>query len=139
MDASHESSSTTTNAETPATQMSQIRRTQVSHDGDEIRLYYLPNTDCPPMPSVSTIKRLREDPDKAEALEGWRERYDGQSAWGRPWWKDQRQYKAYRGTLIHFAILDAIADASGDTYFHTVGDTDWGYEEYYAEYCLKRW
>jgi len=116
-----------------------VQRTQVPHDGDEIRLYYLPGSNLPPMPSVSTIKRLRVDPEKEDALEGWRNRYDGQSAWARPWWKDQRQYKAYRGTLVHFAILDALADASGDTYFHEVGDRDWGHEEYHAEYCLKKW
>lgn len=118
---------------------SDVTRTQVDHDGDNIRLYYLPGSDIPPMPSVSTIKRLRVDPEKDDALEGWRERYDGQSGWARPWYEDQKMYKAYRGTLVHFAILDALADASGDTYFHEVGDTDWGYEEYYAEYCLKKW
>jgi len=116
-----------------------VVRTQVDHDGDSIRLYYLPGSNRPPMPSVSTIKRLRVDPDKEDALQGWRERYDGQSGWARPWYKDQKMYKAYRGTLVHFAILDALADAAGDTYFHEVGDRDWGHEEYYAEYCLKKW
>lgn len=91
------------------------------------------------MPSVTTVKDLRVDPEKEDALEGWRNRYDGQSAWARPWHKDQMKYKGYRGTLIHFVVLDALADASGDTYFHEVGDNDWGYEEYYAEYCLKKW
>ena len=118
---------------------SQVRRTQVEHSGENIRLYYLPGSGLSPMPSVTTVKSLRVDPEKDDALQGWRDRYDGQSGWARPWYKDQKIYKGYRGTLIHFAILDAIADASGDTYFHEVGDTDWGYEEYDAEYCLKKW
>lgn len=127
-------------------------------DVDEIRVYYDPRGEMPPAPSVSVIKALREDSDKADMLEGWRQRYDGKSAWARPWYKDQKFYKGYRGTLVHFAILSALADkavethtdnhnpaldthldASGDTYYHTVGDDGWGYEEYYAEYCLKQW
>jgi hypothetical protein len=127
-------------------------------DVDEIRVYYDPQGEMPPAPSVSVIKALREDPDKEDMLEGWRQRYDGKSQWARPWFKDQKFYKGYRGTLVHFAILSALADkavethadshnpaldthldASGDTYYHTVGDDGWGYEEYYAEYCLKQW
>lgn len=117
-----------------------IQRTQVDVSDDKsIRVYYSAANNLPPMPSVSVIKGLREDPQKEADLQGWRERFDGQSSWGRPWWRDQRQFKAYRGTLIHFAILSELGDAAGDTHYHEVGDDDWGREEYYAEYCLKKW
>jgi hypothetical protein len=122
-----------------------IRRTNVSvgTEGpdhvDEIRVYYDPTSDMPPSPSVSVVKELRVDPDKEAGLEGWRDRYDGQSSWARPWHEDQKTFKAYRGTLIHFAILSELGDAAGDTYYHTVGEDDWGREEYEAEYNLKKW
>ena len=121
-----------------------VKRQQVSldpdePDGDSIRVYFSPSHDAPPMPSVTTIKSLRVDPEKDEALQGWRHRYDGQSQYARPWWKDQKVFKGYRGTLIHFTILDELADASGDTYFHEAGDSGYGHEEYYAEYALKKW
>lgn len=123
-----------------------IERTQVKvdptgpdDDDNWIRVYYSPEHDTPPMPSVSVVKGIRVDPDKEQSLEGWRDRFDGQSKWGRPWWKDQMAFKGYRGTLIHFAILDELADASGDTYYHNVGTGDWGREEYDAEYALKKW
>jgi len=106
---------------------------------DKIRVYYSPELDLPPMPSVSVIKGLRSDPEKEKGLQGWRDRFDGQSSWSRPWWSDQMSFKAYRGTLIHFSILNELGDASGETYFHEAGDSDWGKEEYYAEYCLKKW
>lgn len=108
-------------------------------DTDEIRVYYCPELGLSPMPSVSVIKGLREDPDKEKGLQGWRDRFDGQSSWGRPWWNDQKQFKALRGTLVHFAILNELGDASGDTYYHNVGDDDYGLEEYTAEYHLKKW
>ncbi len=117
-----------------------IKRKQFDVDSEKsIRVYWSPNHDAPPMPSVSVIKGLREDPEKKEAIEGWEERYDGKSKWGRPWHEDQKAFKGYRGTLIHFAILSALEDASGDTYFHNVGKSDWGLEEYRAEYCLRKW
>jgi len=108
-------------------------------DSDSIRVYYAPDSPAPPMPSVTTIKGVRVDPEKEDSLEGWRTRFDGQSAYGRPWYKDQKVFKGYRGTLIHFAILNELGDASGDTYFHDVGESDYGKEEYWAEYCLKKW
>jgi len=126
-----------------------VRRTKVAvapnerHDteeyGDEqeIRVYYSERT--PPMPSVSVIKELREDPERDDALAGWSDRYDGQSQWGRPWWRDQRQFKASRGVLVHFVILSELGEAAGDTYYHRVGDDNWGREEYEAEYTLKKW
>jgi len=112
---------------------------EATDETDEIRVYYLPSRGVGPMPSVTTIEALREDPEKADALEGWRDRYDGQSKWARPWYEDQMAYKAARGTLVHFAILSALGDAAGDTYEHRVGDDDWGREEYEAEYTLKKW
>jgi len=124
----------------------QVTRTKVDvpsgvgpEDTDTIRVYFCPELDLAPMPSVSVIKALREDPDKEEGLQGWRDRFDGQSQWGRPWYKDQKIFKAYRGTLVHFSILNELGDAGGDTYFHEVGEKDWGREEYYAEYALKKW
>ncbi len=116
-------------------------------EGDQqIRVYYSPDDDLMPKPSVTTIKDLRVDPEKADAIEGWEQRYDGKSAYARPWWKDQMEYKGHRGTLVHFAILSAVGeqlngdvDASGDTYYHEVGDDGWGREEYESEYALKKW
>lgn len=121
-----------------------ISRTQVDvdpsdPDSDKIRVYYSHDHDAPPMPSVSVVKGLRVDPEKEQALQGWRERYDGQSKWGRPWWKDQMHFKRYRGTLTHYMILSELGDAAGDTYFHNVGEKEWGHEEYDAEYRLKKW
>lgn len=133
-----------------------LKRTQVDvgdagpDDVDSIRVYFDPTSQMPPAPSVSVIKALRVDPDKEATLEGWRNRYDGKSSWSRPWYKDQKAFKGYRGTLVHFTILSALEerakavgvediDASGDTYFHEVGDSGWGKEEYNAEYCLKKW
>lgn len=108
-------------------------------DEEKIRVYYSPHYDAPPMPSVTVIKGVMVDPEKEKALQGWRDRFDGQSQWGRPWYKDQKFFKAYRGTLVHFAILSALGDAAGNTYFHEVGDDNWGKEEYWAEYNLKKW
>ena len=141
---------------------SRLRRTRVGvedgpDDVDDIRVYFDPEDEMSPAPSVSVIKALRDDPEKAESLQGWRDRYNGRSQWARPWYKDQKIYKGYRGTLIHYTILSALAsqataaidghdpdseahlDASGDTYFHQVGDDGYGYEEYEAEYALKKW
>jgi len=137
----------------------EIKRTQVPllddvasekerhNEGEQlIRVYYSPDDDNPPMPSVTTVKDLRVDPDKADAINGWEQRYDGKSSYARPWWKDQMAYKGHRGTLTHFTILSALEDhcqedvaASGETYFHDVGDTDWGREEYESAYALKKW
>jgi len=128
----------------PDVQAPNVRRCKVdvntdTIDKDKIRVYYSPELGLGPVPSVSVIKGLREDPDKEAGLQGWRDRFDGQSSWGRPWWNDQREFKALRGTLVHFAILNALGDAAGETYYHEVGDSDWGLEEYYAAYCLNKW
>lgn len=124
-----------------------IQRTQVPvhdegpDDVEQIRVYYDTTTDAPPMPSVSVVKELREDAEKEEILQHWRNNNDGKSKWGRPWYEDIKSFKGHRGTLVHFAILDALGDASGDTYYHNVGpDSDtWGREEYNSEYALKKW
>jgi len=106
---------------------------------DTLRVYYDAMNDVGPCTSVTTIKDLRVDPQKDESLQGWRERFDGKSKYARPWWNDQMAFKGHRGTLIHFSILSELGDATGETYFHDVGGRDWGYEEYYSEYCLKKW
>jgi len=124
---------------TPEIKRGKVDVVNADVDKDRIRVYYCPELGLSPMPSVSVVKGLREDPDKEEGLQGWRDRFDGQSSWSRPWWNDQKQFKAVRGTLVHFAILNELGDASGETYFHKVGDSDWGLEEYYAEYTLKKW
>jgi len=112
-------------------------------DDPHIRLYYSPDDDNPPMPSVTTVKDLRVSPEKDETINGWRQRYDGKSSYARPWWNDQMAYKGHRGTIIHFVILSGLDTdehaASGDTHFHRVGDDDWGREEYESEYALKKW
>jgi len=113
-------------------------------DGEQsIRVYYSPDDPNPPMPSVTTIKDLRPSPEKDETIAGWRQRYDGKSQYARPWWNDQMAYKGHRGTLVHFVILSALDtdehSASGDTYYHKIGDDDWGREEYESEYALKKW
>jgi hypothetical protein len=117
-------------------------------EGDQaIRVYYSPDDDLMPAPSVTTIKDLRVDPEKSDALEGWRSHFDGKSAYARPWWKDQQEYKGHRGTLVHFSILSAVGEvlangeitAAGDTYYHQVGEDNWGREEYESEYALKKW
>lgn len=131
---------------------SKIKRTQTPlhpNDGEcdeSLRVYFTDDGELTPMPSVSTIKSLRCDPEKEEALEEWKNIFDGKSQYARPWWKDQQSFKAYRGTLVHFTILESLAQqsnheisASGDTYFHRVGNDGWGYEEYYAAYALNKW
>jgi hypothetical protein len=80
-----------------------------------------------PVPSVTTVEDLRVDPDKDEALEGWRTSYDGQDKWSCPHWADQQQYKANRGTLGHYAILNNLDDVERSD------------EEDDAEYELKHW
>jgi len=139
-----------------ATNGKQIKRTQVplldevksekvrESDGEQqIRVYFSPDDDNLPMPSVTTIKDLRVDPEKDAAIGGWKNHFDGKSAYARPWHEDQKEYKGHRGTLVHFTILSALetssTSASGDTYFHRVGDDDWGREEYESEYALKKW
>lgn len=117
-----------------------VHRTLVAlpgSDDEEIRVYY--TEDGWMAPSVTTITELRVDPEKDEALEGWRDRFDGQSSYARPWWKDQMTFKGERGTLAHFAMLSTVGDPSGDTYYHQVGDDDYGREEYEAVYHLQKW
>lgn len=124
-------------------------------DREQLRVYFSPDDGLMPAPSVTTVKSLRVDPDKADALAGWRQRYDGKSQYCRPWYKDQKYFKANRGTLIHFKILNGLTNvcdteplgtsdddtvtASGNSYYHRVGDSAWGREEYEAAYRLKKW
>lgn len=126
------------------TRQGAIRRDSVDVAGeDDVRVYYREAFDgtvvAPPMPSVSEIKSIRVDPDKEASLSGWRDAFDGQDPWSRPWWKDQMMFKAHRGTLVHFHLLSLIGDTASDTYFHDIGPSAYGYEEYHSEYCLRKW
>lgn len=109
-------------------------------EDEEVRFYYDPaDPSIPPMPSVTSILQVRDDPEKDKNLQDWRDNCHGQKDWAQPWWKDQMTYKGLRGTLVHYAILSQLGDPDGDTYFHEVGDSQRGYEEYWAEYALKKW
>jgi hypothetical protein len=119
-----------------------VRRDEVSPsewpDDEQVRVYYTPDFTFVG-PSVTTVTDCREDPEKDEALDGWRDAYDGQSSYARPWWRDQMVFKQLRGTLAHYAMLATIGDPSGDTYYHRVGSENYGFEEYQAEYHLRKW
>jgi len=104
-----------------------LERAEVAFaDGTSGRLYYHPSMDQP-VPSVTTVEDLRVDPDKEDALDGWRTAYDGTDKWSCPHWADQLAYKAARGTLGHYAILDQL-----DTVARSEEEDD-------AEYKLKHW
>lgn len=109
-------------------------------DDEEVRFYFDPeDPNFSPLPSVTSILQVREDPEKDESIQGWRDHFDGSKPWKRPWWKDSMAFKGARGTLVHFAILSQLGDPDGDTYHHQVGGSSRGYEEYWAEYKLKKW
>jgi len=74
---------------------------------DEYRVYAdTDSDDC--YFSVTTIKEFREDPDKESAIDGWKDTYDGTD--GREHWQDILDFKSWRGTLAHYAVLNNLAD-----------------------------
>jgi len=94
-------------------------------DGVEGRVYYADFLDRP-VPSVSTIKEERLTPDKDDAIDGWKEHYDGTTEYKSPHWKEQLKFKQLRGTLVHFAIFSQYGAQRSE-------------EEDDAEYILKNW
>jgi hypothetical protein len=107
-------------------------------DDEEGRVYFadeLPKD----LPSVTTVTNERVDPDKKEAIEGWEDWYDGSTERRSPHHERQLDFKGWRGTLAHYAVLSQLGDisAGADDYFAQLGDSDRGFEEYYAEYKLK--
>lgn len=63
-------------------------------------------TPLAPYPSVTTITGTRDDPAKDRALKGWRLKYDGVG--GTPYYEHIRDYSQWRGTLLHWVLLNAI-------------------------------
>lgn len=57
------------------------------------------------LPSVTTCLDQKETP---RGLIKWKEYNDGTN--GKPHWRDILNYKSYRGTMIHYKLLDPFAD-----------------------------
>jgi len=57
------------------------------------------------LPSVTTIFDVQPEP---YGLKMWKKKYDGKN--GMPYWKDIRDYKGARGTLIHYEITREFAN-----------------------------
>lgn len=110
-----------------AVSASDLERDEVDlGNGDDGRLYFDPTSlDVAPSddytlaeiltsdfvaPSVTTILNFRHDPEKDEAIDGWKGYYDGSSARRSPHWSDQQVYKQWRGTLAHYAVLSQLTD-----------------------------
>lgn len=78
-------------------------------DGDDGRLYYDP-TDPPPdgplYPSVTTVLNRHDNPQKERALEGWRNKNDGEN--GNPYHEHLFWYSGPRGTIAHWYILSHL-------------------------------
>lgn len=88
-----------------------VGRAQVIINGTEYRMY---NDGSTEYPSVSTILSARPTPDKDKAIQGWRNWLKGQP--DRPDPDELIDYKSWRGTLAHWAILNPLAkrDLTGD-------------------------
>ena len=57
------------------------------------------------LPSVSTVLDQTPEP---EGLKQWKKNFDGTG--GKPHWEDILMYKANRGTLIHYRLLNGLLD-----------------------------
>lgn len=57
------------------------------------------------LPSVTTVIDEKPEP---EGLKYWKQKNDGKN--GRPHWRSILQYKANRGTLVHYKLLNEFAD-----------------------------
>lgn len=56
------------------------------------------------LPSVTTVLNTKKEP---EGLKYWRKKYNGKN--GNKHWKDILSYKANRGTMIHYNLLNEFA------------------------------
>lgn len=80
-------------------------------DDDELERYTLPEgrvyTDGNDLifPSVTTVLDQAEEP---EGIKYWKKKNNGKN--GNPDWRDILQYKANRGTLIHYNLLNEFSD-----------------------------
>lgn len=112
---------------------------QLDEDDDEVRLYYTPDLSIV-APSTTTITERRVDEERDDAIDGWKQRYDGSSSYCKPHWKRQLKFKGWRGTLVHYVCLSTLGDTSdgNESYYTSVGDSDRGKEEYEAERGLKQ-
>lgn len=97
-------------------------------DGTEGRVYTHPQL-SDPVPSASTVKDTRIDPEKKEALDGWRDHFDGSTQARSPHHEAQTTYYQCRGTLVHYAVVNALDQT----------DIDRGEEEYDAQDQLRDW
>lgn len=57
------------------------------------------------LPSVTTVLDQKPTP---EGLKYWKRKNDGTG--GNPHWRDILNYKSYRGTMIHYKLLNPFAD-----------------------------
>lgn len=78
--------------------------------------------------SVSEVKGHREDAEKDDAIDGWKDYYDGSNKRQSPHHADQSAFKMARGTLGHYAVLSTLDDSLAKTH-----------EEEHAEELLKNW
>jgi hypothetical protein len=100
----------------------------VDHTSEEAtRIYYDERDEWMGL-SVSDIKSYREDADKADAIAGWEQHYDGSSEYKSPHYKEQLAFKQARGTLGHYCVLSQLDNS--------LEKTD---EERSAEALLKNW
>jgi hypothetical protein len=108
-------------------------------EDNEIRVYYTADLSLV-APSTTSITERRVDEERDDAIAGWKERYDGSSSYCSPHWRDQLDFKGWRGTLIHYTCLSSLGDTSdgNESYFTRVGDDERGVEEYKAERGLKQ-
>jgi len=68
------------------------------------RVYFSPEHDRF-LPSVTTVLDQRPKP---VALKKWQEKNDGTD--GNPHWRDIMNFKSYRGTLVHYNLLNPFSD-----------------------------
>lgn len=82
---------------------------KLNEEGIDIRFYYDVRNVSIRFPSVTSVTGFRHDPEKDAGLRGWKGFRDGEEGTGYNW-KDIRNYKGWRGTLAHYAILNEFAD-----------------------------
>jgi hypothetical protein len=82
---------------------------KLNEEGIDIRFYYDVRNESIRFPSVTSVTGFRHDPEKDASLRGWKGFRDGREGTGYNW-KDIRNYKGWRGTLAHYAILNEFAD-----------------------------